>query len=229
MKYSIVIPSLTKDEEHKKVLETCLKSVSLNSDSCEVILVDDGSPVDITGYNEVDKYLRHDPNRGIARSWNDGCVMAEGEYVAIINDDITVQKGWLDKLANALDFDTDYWVAAPGVTGKQTGTGIEEDYKWFPGYCFMLKKETLVSMGGFDEQFSPFNYEDTDMWTRILQLGAKLVRNYSTEITHLEGHVLHTLAYEEVSEKNRRLFVAKHGFDPIPIFYGDKEGPWVQR
>lgn len=234
MKYSVVIPTLTKTEEHLKVLQECVESVEKSSKDYELIVVDDGSTWtekdwgwEIGNYIGYDKLITHSKNIGIPTSWNDGIKIARGEYITIINDDITVQAGWLDKLRQALEDEDENMVSAPGLFhADANATGIVQDYKWFPGYCFMLKRETIDKIGLFDEQFSPFNYEDTDYWTRVLKSGGKLVRNYSTMITHKEGHVLHTLDYDKVSEESKAKFVAKHRFEPIPVFYGWAKGPW---
>lgn len=238
MKYSIIIPTLTQTEEHLEVLQECIKSVHENSGDpkdYEIILIDDGSTYQTwedfdawDNFVSFDILVQHTKNKGIPCSWNDGIKIARGEYIAIINDDITVQEGWLDKLRQALEDEDENMVSAPGVEGKSVGSGIEEDYQWFPGYCFMLKRETIDKIGLFDEQFSPFNYEDTDYWTRVLKAGGKLVRNYSTTITHKEGHVLHTLKYDEVSETNKQKYIAKHGFDPIPVFYQGQSHDWTK-
>lgn len=227
-KYSIVIPTLTRTQEHKKVLEETLSTVGVaNSLGCETILIDDGSTEDISDlYPQVHKIIIHRKNQGIAPSWNDGIKIANGDYVVVINDDITVEIGWLDKLRQALEDEDENMVSAPGVIGKQNGVGIEQDYLWFPGYCFMLSRKTIDTIGLFDEQFVPFNFEDTDYWTRVLDSGGKLVRNYNTTIKHHEGHVLHTLNYDDVSEENKKKFIAKHGFDPIPVFYHGQSHDW---
>jgi GT2 family glycosyltransferase len=228
-KYSIILPSYTITKEHKEVLKRALASLqdamSLNT---ELILIDDGSIFDISDLYEQGphKVIIHRRNSGIATSWNDGLKLARGEYIAIINDDITVEIGWLDKLRQALEFEDEYMVSAPGVSGGENGIGIEEDYQWFPGYCFMLKQDTVDKIGLFDEQFSPFNYEDTDYWTRVLKTGGKLVRNYSTTITHKEGDVLHSLNYDKVDQINKQKFIEKHGFNPTPVFYYGEPAPW---
>ena len=221
--HSIIIPTLTKTDTHFMVLMEAIGSIQDNSHDYELIIVDDGSPIDIGDVRfECDFYLRHKTNKGIAVSWNDGIRLAHGKYITIVNDDITVEKGWLDKLRVALEDDDDNWVAAPGVRGKENGTGIVQDFQWFPGYCFMVEKAFFDTYGLFDERFSPYNFEDTDMWTRVLKEGKKLVRNYSTTITHREGHVLHTLDYDIINKQNHEKFIEKWGFDPIPVFYNNK-------
>lgn len=225
MKYSVVIPSYCNNKAQYEHLIATLQLVHANSPKdTEVILVNDGSQVPETGIGNLSPtiYIRHQKNKGIAASWNDGLKLARGEYIAVVNDDITVREGWLDKLRVALEDEEENWVSAPGVEGQANGTGIEETYQWFPGYCFMLSPNCRRSIGLFDEQFSPFDYEDTDYWTRVLKAGGKLVRNYSTTITHIGGHVLHTLDYDNVNNVNNAKFQKKHGFDPIPVFYENK-------
>jgi O-antigen biosynthesis protein len=224
MKYSVVLPTLTKTEEHLQVLQKCVESIRANSKDYELIVIDDGSSMDIGNIGDI--MITHDLNKGIAPSWNEGILKAQGEYIAIVNDDIVVREGWLDKLRVALEDDDRNMVSAPGVEGQDYGMGIIEDYLWFPGYCFLISKDTVQKIGYFNEKYVPFNYEDTDYWTRVLQSGGKLVRNYSTIITHIGGDVLHKLNYNEVSERNKRLFIEEHHFDPIPVFYEGAPHDW---
>ena len=221
MKYSIIIPSLTKTQEHLGVLLECIDSVNKHSVGSELILVDDGSINGLSAIEGVTKYIKHDQNKGIAPSWNDGIKASTGEYVVVINDDIKVPWGWLQGLRVALKDGLE--VVGPGVSHQNASEGIIESYKWFPGYCFMMKRSTFDTIGEFDEQFTPFNYEDTDYWTRVLKAGGKLKRNFDVQIDHKEGDVLHTLDYEGVSKVNKEKFIKKWGFDPIPVFYGNED------
>jgi GT2 family glycosyltransferase len=225
MKYSIIIPVYCNKEDHIQVVKNTVDSIRANSEDYELIIIDDYGEYN-AAFANADVLIQQEKNSGIAPAWNAGLKAAKGEFLVVVNDDITVQKGWLDKLRQALEFDDTYMVSAPGVEGKINGTGIEENRFWFPGYCFMLTRKTLETIGYFDEQFTPFNYEDTDYWTRVFMAGGKLVRNYSATIQHLEGSVLHTLKYEEVSENNKKKFIDKWGFDPIPVFYYGAPGPW---
>lgn len=228
VKHSVVIPTYCNNKTQYDNLIATLQSVHANSpEATEVILVNDGSKYPEAAFAHLvpTTYVQHKVNKGIATSWNDGITIARGYYITVINDDVTVQKGWLEALENAVNW-PDALVSAPGVYGKENFTGIEDNYQWFPGYCFMLTQDTIDKIGIFDEQFSPFNYEDTDYWTRCLKSGGLLMRNYSTMIKHLEGHVLHTLDYDGVSAENKKKFIAKHGFDPIPVFYEGAKAPW---
>lgn len=238
IKYSVIMPTLTRDEEHRQVFAETVASVVENSNNYELIIIDDGSPLNLTEYANPDVWIVHKENKGIAPSWNDGLRMARGKYVCIINDDITVQPGWLDTMESVFPlFSNNYKtpvVVAPGVVGKDDGKrDYEANHSWFPGFCFMMHQSTIQTslsgfspVGYFDEQFTPFNYEDTDFWVRLLKAGGKLVRMYNTMITHREGDVLHKLEYGEVSRKNKRKFIEKWGFDPIDYFYHGGVQPW---
>lgn len=223
--YSIVMPTLTKDSSHRDVFSETVQSVEENSEDYELIIVDDGSPLRLDEYADPDTWVIHKNNKGIAASWNDGMKVARGEYIVIINDDITVPPEWLQGLRLALD--NNLSISGPGIIGKTDDLlGIEQTHSWFPGFCFMMHRKTMMQIGLFDERFSPFNYEDTDYWVRVLKAGGTLTRNFNVRITHREGDVLHKLEYGAVSEENKKKFIDKHGFDPLPFFYHGGERPW---
>lgn len=225
--YSVIIPTLTRDEEHRQAFLETVLSIEENTqkDDYELIIVDDGSPMKLEEFADPDVWVTHKENKGIAASWNDGMMVARGQYICIINDDITVPSGWLEGLRIALDAGVS--VSGPGIVGKTDDLmGIDNTHSWFPGFCFMMNRSTMFAIGKFDERFSPFNYEDTDYWVRVLKAGGTLTRNYDVRITHREGDVLHKLEYGSVSEINKKKFLEKHGFDPIPFFYHGGEQPW---
>lgn len=223
--YSIIMPTLTRDNDHREVFRETVDSIVENSEDYELIIVDDGSTLKLDEYANPDVWVLHKDNKGIPASWNDGMMVARGEYIVIINDDITVPSGWLQGLRLALD--NTISVAGPGVVGKTDQfMGIDQTHHWFPGFCFMMSRKTMMQIGRFDERFSPFNFEDTDYWVRVMKAGGTLNRNFNVRITHKEGDVLHKLEYSKVSEKNKQRFIEKHGFDPIPFFYHGGEKPW---
>lgn len=237
-KYSVVMPVLLSRQEHKSILEDCIASVKDNSKNYEFIIVDDGSPL-LTGFLKeiADLYIRHNPkNWGIAPSWSDGMKVARGEFIVIINDDIRVKEGWLEGLEEALEIPK-AGVAGPAVEHiLHPPSGVEEKIEWFPGYCFMLRRETIETLkraeygttepypGYFDENFVPFNGEDCDYWERLGKIGFTLVRNWGVEIWHAEGDTIHHMDYDKRSQEAIEQFKRKHGFDPRDKYYSTKGG-----
>ena len=227
------MPCLFRRPEHKEVVLECIQSVRDHSSNYELIIVDDGSPLDTSFLRRyADTYIRHKKPIGIARGWNNGLKVSRGKYKVIINDDIVAKPGWLECMVKALNEVESSLVSAPAVQHMANGVGVEESHEnkvWFPGSCFMLTEETINKVGYFDEQFLPFNYEDVDYWTRVYKAGGVLARNYEVMVDHKEGDVIHKIEENsKVDSDNRSRYLAKWGFDPIPILYGTEKFPWEE-
>ena len=225
MRYSVVMPSLLREIAHKQVILDCIESVKKYSHDYQFIIVDDGSPL-MTGFlrDEADVYIRHKVNKGASVSENDGVFVSRGDYIVVINDDIVVRENWLEKLGSVL-VDKSVGAVGPAISHLPHPTGIVDDYRWFPGSCFMFRRDTWNKVGSFDERFIPYNGEDTDFFERILQANLKLTRNFDVVIDHKEGDVLHTFGnYDKRAKEANLQFAEKHGFDPVTKFYPPMKG-----
>lgn len=221
MNTSIVMPLYLREESHKDLVIQTLESIRDGGGEYELILVDDGSPLDTEFTKElIDVHIRHPKNSGISAAWNTGMRASKGEYVVIVNDDIKVPSGWLKKLKQG--FGTPMTgVTAPKRGGPHVEPKIEDEmafanHKFYPGYCFMLKKDVFFKP--FDEQFRT-NCGDTDYWHRIREAGFKCVR-VGLNVWHKEGGVLHGMDYGTISKESIKLFEDKWGFNPQKKYYG---------
>lgn len=95
VRLSIVIPTFN----NWRLLSRCLQTVALHRPSdCEVIVVDDASPVPIgslvaTHFPDV-RVIRRATNGGFCRSANVGLQAARGTIVELLNDDTEVCADW---------------------------------------------------------------------------------------------------------------------------------------
>lgn len=230
MKHSIILATLIRKPKHKPMILRCLDSIKEHSKDYELIISDDGSPLDTQFLVPwANTYIRRDTNGGCAVGWNQGLKLAKGDYLTVISDDVVVKEGWLEAMVEALDKFPNALVSAPAVENMpQIGGGITEEKRWFPGCCFMLRRSCLDIVGYFDEQFAPFNYEDVDYWTRVSKSGHTTARNYGVKVLHEEGQVIHSFENNGmVDSQNRQKYIKKWGFDPIPILYdGNEKFPW---
>jgi GT2 family glycosyltransferase len=96
MQASVVVPTFNRPE----VLEECVRALMAQAPDTppyEVIIVDDGSRVDMStrleslaGAAGSVRYVRHDANQGRSATRNTGIALAEGEIVLLVDDDVVV-------------------------------------------------------------------------------------------------------------------------------------------
>lgn len=222
-KYSVIILIYHRTQEMVDMGMECLASVinSCNRDETEIILVDNGSTVRNDWSQNVDTYIRFSENKGISRGWNAGLRNARGKYINILGDDTKVRTGWLEALQEGVDM-PDAGVSNIHVQNLPVGMGIIENYKWFSGACFMLTPKTIEKVGYFDEKIFPCNTEDWDYWIRVYQAGLKLYVNYRMSVFHREGATVHAPDLGVHNGRLLRQLAKKAGFDPLPVFCGDK-------
>ncbi len=82
------------------------------------------------------------------------------------------------------------------------------------GCCFVCRREQMLDLGGFDEIYSPFYWEDCDLGRRAMQKGFKLLylpeanvfHQASSTISNYRSHSQRRL----VSNRNKFLFTWRH-------------------
>ncbi len=190
---SVIIPNLNGE----KFLKGCFESLRAQSyKNFEIIFVDNGSDdgsVDfiLKNYPET-KLITNKTNLGFAQANNQGFKIANGKYMATLNNDTRADKEWLENLvltaeknektgmcaSKILSMDHPRQIDSVGVNicldGMTRGRGrleidngqlgIEEVL--FPSACAALyRKKMLDEIGFFDETF--FAYcEDSDLGLR---------------------------------------------------------------
>jgi GT2 family glycosyltransferase len=93
---TVIVPTYNRPE----VLEECVRALvaqAPDTPAYEVIVVDDGSRVDLSsrleslpGAARRVRYVRHDTNRGRSATRNSGIDLAEGAIVLLVDDDVVV-------------------------------------------------------------------------------------------------------------------------------------------
>lgn len=154
----------------------------------EVIVVNDGTvPVDsvIAEMNQAGRItlVKHDRNRGLAASRNTGLRLAQGTYVAYLDDDDRLLPEHLGTLVEFLERGThqvaytDAWRVKEASEGTGEEVGRDQPYSYdfdygrllvknyIPVLCLMHRRSCLDDVGRFDE--SLFVHEDWDLWIRL--------------------------------------------------------------
>lgn len=197
----------------------CLRALADSGDhsSIEVIVVDDAStdasPRVLPSIPGL-RYHRNPQNLGFIGACNVGAELAVGEYVVFLNNDTTVQPGWLDALLGTFARYPDTGLAGSklvypdGRLQEAGGIVFADGSGWnygrfadpaHPRYNFVrevdycsgaaiaLSRELFLQMQGFDDHYAPAYYEDTDLAMRIRARGLKVRYQPASVVIHHEG------------------------------------------
>jgi GT2 family glycosyltransferase len=210
------------DNYDPDMMQDCVNSIIEHTDNYELIVVDNGSTIDESWVlDHADKHRRYTQNQGISIGWNKGIELATHDKVIILGDDTIVSPGWVEAMLKCFE-NKDCGAACPQVEGMPYRDKLTEVWNWFPGACFMLSKKIVDKVGYFDwKTYFPCNFEDTDMWVRLMAHGYKLYTNPSAYVQHRMGATLHVDDLSSQFETLKQRFIKKHGFDGQKYMYID--------
>lgn len=234
-KISVVIPNWN----GKKLLEKNLPAV-LAACPDEIVVVDDDSPDDSLTFLEKNypqiRILKHTQNLGFAVACNDGVELASGEIVILLNLDVIPEKDafknvlplFEDEKVFAVSFNEPQWSWAKiewrsGFIEHQPGPKTDKTHltAWASGGSAAFRKELWQKLGGFDEIYHPFYWEDIDLSYRAWKRGYRILWEPKAIVHHQHEAVIgkhFSKKYIDfISERNRLLFIWKNITDPKMI------------
>jgi len=254
---SIVIPVYGKIDYTYRCLKSVYE-IPINF-SYEIIVVDDCSKdnsFEVLSQIEGIRLAKNKQNFGFIRSCNKGASLARGKYIVFLNNDTQVLPHWLDELVKTFEahpeaglvgskliYPSEKLQEAGGIIWSD-GTGWnygrnqdpklpEFNYLREVDYCsgasIMIPKIIFDELQGFDEQYIPAYYEDTDLAFAIRSMGKKVFYQPLSQVIHFEGITSGTdinqgtKAYQEI---NRQKFVSKWN-QVLPAYGNTGESPHI--
>ena len=238
--FSIIIPVYNQWEYSFDCLASILKnSIDI---SYEIIIADDFSTDDTRFSDQFVKnvrVIRNETNKGFLANCNDAAKQAKGAYIILLNNDTLVQPEWLTWFAKTLEekpevgmvgaklvFSTGKLQEAGGIVfqdGSAMNYGREDDpdrpqYNYLKdvdycsGACICVRRDLWNQLGGFDTQYAPAYYEDTDLAMQIRAAGYRTVFQPKSVVIHLEG-ISHgtdiTQGIKKKQDENQHVFYSK--------------------
>lgn len=223
------------NHNNKNVIDKCIDSLINHNHryNYEIIVVDnqstDGSYENIKKTYSKIKLLRNTKN-GCSSGRNIGAELAKGKYLVFLDSDQWVKNDfWLD---NYIQIYTKYKnIGAIGWTagwfnrkGFSYHTVDNFEYRYMPpgglfrkdiGYIgsggMMLKKSLFKQIKGFDINYDPTCYEDTDISLKVRNLGKEIVYCPYLGIVHLPHQTTgqKDIKHNELIDRNGNYFVKK--------------------
>lgn len=178
----------------------------VNSLRVPFLVIDNGStPPILNALREPTKPVN------LSKLWNLGIQYTVGDYIAILNDDLTISQGSLESLAEKLDH-SPASVAYPGpVERLYTGPQLANHYERMPGYCFVLRRASDIKA---DENLRWWcGDNDIDMQARqrggALSVAGLEIQNLKAN-EHMQDIELRNQAGRDIE-----YFESKWGFRPV--------------
>ena len=249
MKVAAVIPHWNR----RDLLETLLGSLSRQSRPFdEIIVADNGSTDDSAQLAERAgaRVLRLGRNFGFAVAVNRAIESADTEWVAILNNDVTLHPDWLPTLLSAADRGNAWFAAGKilraddtatldgafdeisrGACACRCGFGKSDSSEWnrvrdiriAPMTAALFRRELFSQVGLLDESFESY-LEDVDFGLRCAMAGREGIYVPSAVAYHRGSNTLGAWNSDTVRfiSRNQVLLAAKHfrGQPRWPILAG---------
>jgi GT2 family glycosyltransferase/glycosyltransferase involved in cell wall biosynthesis/2-polyprenyl-3-methyl-5-hydroxy-6-metoxy-1,4-benzoquinol methylase/uncharacterized coiled-coil protein SlyX len=212
---SVIIPAYNQFEYTYNCLSAILKNSG--AVKYEIILADDCSTDLTTQLEQVVKgitVIHNQSNLRFLQNCNNAAQSARGKYIVFLNNDTQVQENWLQPLVDILENDemagmtgsklvySDGWLQeAGGIFWKDASAwnygnrknpddpeyNYVKEVDYISGASIMIRAFLWKEIGGFDEQFEPAYYEDSDLAFEVRKHGYKVVYQPLSVVVHFEG------------------------------------------
>lgn len=188
----------------KYLLEKNLSSIVKNTSSLgKLIIIDNGSE-DGTAEWLKKEYpetviVRNNTNLGYTIPINQGVRASKSEYFILINNDVRPKKGYLDSslellkskeiFAVTFNEESSSWPDMKWANGKMQFSMGEDKSKtlysaWASGGSAIFKRSIWDKLGGLDEIYAPWYWEDIDIGYRAWKTGYKIIWNPKSVVIH---------------------------------------------
>lgn len=236
---SIIIPNYNGEKLLKKNLPKVIKAVG----NSEIIVIDDcstdGSLNELVSLRGKVKVIKNKKNVGFSTTVNRGVRESSGEIIVLLNTDVVPETGFLTPMISHFGDDNVFAVGCmdKSIEGDKIilrGRGLGEwrrgflvhsrgdvdktNTLWVAGGSGAFRKSIWEKLGGFDELYSPFYWEDIDLSYRALKSGYKVYFEPKSVVVHehAKGSIKNTYSkfkIKTIAYRNQFIFVWKNATD----------------
>jgi GT2 family glycosyltransferase/glycosyltransferase involved in cell wall biosynthesis len=235
---------------NKDINQLCLETLfgRMEWPNFEVIIVDNASSdgtVELLREAEQTypnlRVIYNDRNLGFAPANNLGLRLAAGDYIALLNNDTVLPRGWFSALARHLAARPSIGMIGPvsNAVGNEAKidvgyTDVRDMPAWSAKYvrahdgetfpipmlgmfCVVMRAGVFERVGFLDERFVIGMFEDDDYSRRLRDLGYELICARDAFVHHWQKASFRLLGgddeYDRIFQENRRRYREKWGED----------------
>jgi GT2 family glycosyltransferase/glycosyltransferase involved in cell wall biosynthesis len=190
----------------------CLESVRRFAPSwARIVVVNDGSDARTTEFLRAQEgivLLENEVNLGFVKTANRGLLFSDAPWVCLLNSDTLLTEGALERMVAGCEKDPTIGLCCPLSNGAvnlsvklppgadvfsfarrvaRTSPARYPDVTTIVGYCLLVRREVIRTLGVFDEVFGRGYCEETDLHYRARAAGWRCVVADDTWIHHRQG------------------------------------------
>ena len=247
MKISIVIPNFNGKKLLRRNLPAVLKAegveeviIADDGSSDESVEEVKSLKLKAKNYNIKLKIIENKKNLGFSSTVNRGVKEAVGEMVVLLNTDVSPEENFLNPLISHFQNPQVFAVGCldKSIENGETilrGRGVgkwergflvhsrgevdKSDTLWVSGGSGIFRKDLWEKLGGLDEIYNPFYWEDIDLSYRAQKAGYKVLFEPKSVVIHRheEGAIRQKYSLSKVKTiayRNQFVFVWKNISDP---------------
>ena len=232
MKISVIITNWNGIHVLKKYLETVIIS---SPEADEIILIDDASTDNSCKFAKKIqkkypklKIIMRKKHYGFGENSNFAVKKASGDLVVLLNNDLVPHFGYITASLKHFNnpqvfgvgfaelgkenygkifWKNGYIQTEPGYSNKTHSTA------WLSGGSSIVRRKLFLKLGGFDDVYAPFYFEDTDLGLRAWRSGYKLVWEPKSVVNHQHEYSTAKMGKQfliYVKERNHLLCVLRN-------------------
>lgn len=240
MKISVIITNWNGVHVLKKHLEN---TINASPEASEFILIDDASTDNSVKFAQVIqktyprlKIICRKNHHGFGENSNFAVKKTSGDLVVLLNNDLVPHTGYItatlkhftDPLVFGVGFaelgkenygkifwENGYLQTTPGLSDKTHTTA------WLSGGSSIIRRNLFLKLGGFDNIYEPFYFEDTDLGLRAWRSGYKLFWEPKAVVDHQHEFSTSKMGKQfliYVKERNHLLCVLRNITDKKLLF-----------
>lgn len=244
MKIDIIIPNYNGSHLIEKNIKFVLDSI-VPYDSSVIIVDDGSMPSDKEHLRNVVSGLRdkriqlheHKKNKGFSSAVNTGVKISNADFVVLLNSDVVPKQDFLMPPISKLNRDDKLFAVGcmdESIEGEKKvfrGRGVARwekgmlhhsrgevdrtDTFWVSGGSGVFRRSMYEALGGMDEIYNPFYWEDIDLSYRAQKSGYTILFDRDSEVTHFheKGAIMSNFTSSQVTTtayRNQFVFIWKN-------------------
>lgn len=230
---SVIIPTY----KNTKLLINSLQHNSKYLHGCEIIVINDDPNIsikkDLSRFENI-TLIENVNNLGFGESVNIGVKKSNGDYIMLLNSDVTLIDGSYQLAINHFKNNSDIFAVSfaqeeknNSIVGKNIiywQNGFIRHKKnnilnfgpngWAEGGSCLVDRSKFLEIGGFDPIYSPFYWEDIDLSYNAWRHGYKILFDPKIRVIHHHESTINKYysknKIREIAFRNQLIFIWKN-------------------